>query len=76
MQSILGYHQTKLHMRNIVLKPRIAYAYNLVSIFKLDIKNLDKILNKLTKDICNHLPLEDFKIYTTSLLQDCVYCIG
>lgn len=86
INGISGHHQTKLRILNIVIKPRIAYTNNLVPFFKLDITKLDKALIELTKDICNipkiiangltHLPLEEFGIYTTSLLHDYVNRIG
>lgn len=54
---------------NIILKPRIAYAYYAVPFSKPDIKKLDKIISKITKEICNipkstanvltHLPHEN-----------------
>ena len=53
---------------------------------KPNIKKLDKIINKLTKEICNtpksmtniltHLPHENFGIHITSLLTDYIHCIG
>lgn len=38
----------EIHFLNTIIKPSIAYAYYAVSFSKLDIKKLDKILNKLT----------------------------
>ena len=76
----------KIKILNTVIKPRIAYAYYAVPFSKPDIKKLDKILSKLTKDICHiskstaniltHLPHENFGINATSLLPDYVRCIG
>ena len=76
----------KLKILNTVIKPRIAYAYYAVPFSKPDIKKLDKIISKLTKEICNipkstaniltHLPHEEFGIDMTSLLPDYINCIG
>ena len=76
----------KIHILNTVIKLGIAYAYYATSFSKPDIKKLDKILNKLTKEICNlpqsttniltHLPNEDFGINTTSLLHEYINYIG
>ena len=76
----------KIKILNTVIKPRIAYAYYAVPFLKPDIQKLDKILSKLTKDICHipkstaniltHLPHENFGINATSLLPDYVRYIG
>ena len=76
----------KIKILNTVIKPRIAYAYYAVPFSKPDIKKIDKILSKLTKDICHipkstaniltHLPHDKFGINVTSLLPDYVRCIG
>ena len=76
----------KIKILNMVIKPRIAYAYYAVHFSKPDIKKLDKILSKLTKDICRipkstaniltHLPHDKFGINVISLLPDYVRCIG
>ena len=76
----------KIKILNIVIKPRIAYAYYTILFSKLDIKKLNKIISKLTKEICNipkstaniliHLPHENFGINTISLLPDYIRCIG
>jgi hypothetical protein len=71
---------------NIVIKPRIAYAYYAVPFSKPDIKKLDKLISKLIKETCNipnnstniltHLPHEKFGINITSLLPDYIHYIG
>jgi hypothetical protein len=76
----------RIKILNTVIKPCIAYAYYAVPFSKPDIQKLDKILSKLTKEICNipkstaniltHLSHEDFGINTTSLLPDYINCIG
>ena len=76
----------KIKILNTVIKPRIAYAYYAVPFSKPDIKNLDKIISKLTKKICNipksttniltHFLHEDFGINATSLLPNYIRCIG
>ena len=43
----------KFEILNTIIKSRIAYAYYAVPFSKLDIQKLDKIISKLTKDICN-----------------------
>ena len=76
----------KIKILNTVIKPRIAYAYYAVPFSKPDIKKLDKIICKLTKDIC-HIPKssaniltqlshKNFGINVTSLLPDYIHCIG
>ena len=76
----------KIKILNIVIKTRIAYAYYIVIFFKPDIEKLDKIISKLTKEICNipkntaniltHIPYKIFGINATSLLPDYIQCIG
>ena len=76
----------KIKILNTVIKPHIAYAYYAVPFSKPDIKKLDKIISKLTKEICNipkstaniltHLPHDNFGINATSLLLDYIRCIG
>ena len=76
----------KIKILNTVIKPRIAYAYYAVPFLKPDIKKLDKIISKITKETCNipkstaniltHLPHDNFGINMTSLLPDYVHCIG
>ena len=76
----------KIKILNAVIKPRIAYAYYVVPFSKLHIKKLDKIINKLKKEICHipkstanslsHLPHDNFGMNATSLLPDYIRCIG
>ena len=76
----------KIHILNTVIKPRIAYAYYAVPFSKPDIKKLDKIISKITKETCRiprstaniltHLSHENFGINATSLLPDYIHCIG
>ena len=76
----------KIKILNTVIKPRIAYAYYAVSFSKPDIKKLDKIISKITKETCHipkstaniltHLKHENFGINVTSLLPDYIHCIG
>ena len=76
----------KIKILNTVIKPRIAYVYYAIPFSKLDIKKLDKIISKLTKEICKipkstaniltHLPHKHFGINVTSLLPDYIRCIG
>ena len=66
----------KIKILNAVIKPSIAYAYYVVPFSKLDIMKLERLINKLTKEICNipkntaniltHLPHEIFSISITS----------
>lgn len=74
----------KIHILNIVIEPNIAYVYYAVSCSKPNIRKLDKILNKLTKETCNilksntnigiFLSTKDFNINITSLLPDYIHC--
>ena len=76
----------RIHILNTIIKPKITYAYYVVPLSKPDIKKLDKVLNKLTKEICNlpnsttnaltHLSHEDFGMNTTSILPNYIHCIG
>ena len=76
----------KFKILNTVIKPRIAYAYYAVPFSKPDITKLDKIITKLTKEICNtpkstaniltHLLHENFGIKVSSLLPYYIHCIG
>ena len=76
----------KITILNTVIKPRIAYAYYAVPFSKPDIMKLDRIISKLTKEICNipkstaniltHLPHDNFGINVSSLLPDYINCIG
>ena len=76
----------KIKILNTVIKPRIAYAYYAVPFSKPDIKKLDKIISKITKEACKipkstaniltHLSHENFGINATSLLPDYIHCIG
>ena len=76
----------KIKILNTLIKPRIAYAYYTVPFSKPDIKKLDKIISKLTKDICHipkssvniltQLPHENFGINVTSLLPEYIHCYG
>ena len=76
----------KFKILNTVIKPRIAYAYYAVTFSKPDIRKLDQIIGKLTKEICNipkstaniltHLPHENFGVNITSFLLDYIRCIG
>lgn len=76
----------KIHILNTVIKPNIAYAYYLVPFSKPDVLKLDKLLGKLTKEVCNihksttniltHLSIQDFGMYTLSFLLDYIHCIG
>jgi hypothetical protein len=43
----------KIKILNTVIKPRIAYAYYAVPFSKPDIRKLDKIISKITKETCN-----------------------
>jgi hypothetical protein len=76
----------KIQILNTVIKPRIAYAYYAVPFSKPDIKKLDKIISKITKETCRiprstaniltHLSHANFGINATSLLPDYIHCIG
>lgn len=76
----------KIKILNTVIKLRIAYAYYAVPFSKPSIKKLDKIISKLTKDICHipnssayiltQLPHINFGINVTSLFLDYIHCIG
>ena len=76
----------KIHILNTVIKSRIAYAYYAVPFSKPDIKKLDKIISKITKEACRipgstsniltHLSHENFGINATSLPPDYIHCIG
>ena len=62
----------EIKILNIVIKPRITYAYYVVPFSKPYMRILDQIIRKSTKEICNipknttniltHLPNENFSI--------------
>ena len=75
----------KTKILNTVIKPWISYAYYAVPFSKPDIKKWDKIISKLTKEICKmpkitaniltHLTHKHFGINATPLLPDYIRCI-
>lgn len=75
-----------MHILNTIMKPRIVYVYYTSPFSIPNIKKLEKILIKVTKEIINllknttnilaHLSDEDFGINTTSLLPNYANCTG
>ena len=76
----------KIKILNTIIKSRIAYVYYTIPFSKPDIKKLNKIISKLTKEICHmpksttnfltQIPHDNFGINATSLIPDYIRCIG
>ena len=52
LSNSLANLKQKVKILNIVIKPRIVYTYYANPFSKLDMKRLNKILNKFSKEIC------------------------
>ena len=52
LSNSLANLKQKVKNLNIVIKPRIVYTYYANPFSKLDMKRLNKILNKFSKEIC------------------------
>jgi hypothetical protein len=54
----------KIKILNTVIEPRIAYTYYAVPFSKPEIKKLDKIISKITKETCNIPKLQPISSHT------------
>lgn len=66
---LANHHEKQIHILNTLMNPRIAYTYYVVPFSNPNIRKLDKLLSKLTKEICN-LPKSTANILTRRSHKD------